>query len=332
MEAAKKMAEAKQPLRRLGRGLSSLMALDTPVRVEVPVVQVKNGNGVAHAEAAPQPAKANGLSDFQSIAVASIVPSRFQPRKVMDEGAIARLADSIKRSGLMQPVVVRSKSGGGYELVAGERRWRAAKMAGLTQIPALVREVSDEQAAEWGLVENVQREDLNPMERAWALVNMAEKFGLDQTQLAERVGMERSTVANLIRLTELEPEIGDLIVKGKLTMGHGKALLMMPPGQQRVNVALEAAGNSELTVRALEAKARLASLETRIQTPPRGMNEADVARAAGLRDLERQIGQQLGTKVFINTDRKGKKGKISIEFYGIDHFQGLLGRMGVRAS
>jgi ParB family transcriptional regulator, chromosome partitioning protein len=332
MEAAKKMAEAKQPLRRLGRGLSSLMALDTPVRVEVPMVQVRNGNGIAPVEAAAPVAKANGLSDFQSIPVAAIVVSPFQPRKVMDEGAITRLADSIKRSGLMQPVVVRSKSGGGYELVAGERRWRAARQAGLLQIPALLREVSDEQAAEWGLVENVQREDLNPMERAWALLNMAEKFGLDQTQLADRVGMERSTVANLIRLTELEPEIGDLIVKGKLTMGHGKALLMMAPGQQRVNMALEAAGNSELTVRALEAKARLVSLETRIQTPPRGMNEADVARAAGLRDLERQIGQQLGTKVFINTDRKGKKGKISIEFYGIDHFQGLLGRMGVRAS
>ena len=332
MEAAKKMAEAKQPLRRLGRGLSSLMALDTPVRVEVPGTPIKGGSSATPVEVATTTPKANGLSDFQSILVTLIVPSQFQPRKVMDEGAIARLADSIKRSGLMQPVVVRPKSGGGYELVAGERRWRAAKQAGLAQIPALVREVSDEQAAEWGLVENVQREDLNPMERAWALVNMAEKFQLDQTQLAERVGMERSTVANLIRLTELEPEIGDLIVKNRLTMGHGKALLMMPAGPQRVKLAQEAAGNSELTVRALEAKARQASLEARTQSPPRGMNEADVARAAGLRDLERQIGQQLGTKVFINTDRKGKKGKISIEFYGIDHFQGLLGRMGVRAS
>src|SRR5207248_2832206 len=171
----------------------------------------------------------DGLSDFHLIAVTAIVPSRFQPRKVMDEGAIARLADSIKRSGLMQPVVVRP-AGGGYELIAGERRWRAAKLAGLVQIPALVREVGDEQAAEWGLVENVQREDLNAMERAWALRDLSQKFGLQQSELADRVGLDRSTVANLIRLTELEPEIADLIAKGKLSAGHGKALLMVPAG------------------------------------------------------------------------------------------------------
>src|SRR5262249_20789948 len=145
-------------------------------RVEAPIQQ--SSTGPTAASVVISSAKANGLSDFQSIPVASISPSPYQPRKVMDEAAISRLADSIKRSGLMQPVVVRPKGGGGYELIAGERRWRAAKLAGLTQIPALVRTVSDEQAAEWGLIENVQREDLNPMERAWALQALQQKFGL----------------------------------------------------------------------------------------------------------------------------------------------------------
>jgi ParB family chromosome partitioning protein len=330
MDATKKVAEAKQPLRRLGRGLSSLMALDTPVRVELQPTQVGAAPN-ATSSVIPSVAKVNGLSDFQSISVADVVPSPFQPRKVMDEGAIARLADSIKRSGLMQPVVVRPKSGGGYELIAGERRWRAARLAGLTQVPALVRTVSDEQAAEWGLVENVQREDLNAMERAWALQALQQKFNLQQSELADRVGMERSTVANLIRLTDLEPPIAELIIKGRLTAGHGKALLMVPRGEKRVNLAMEAASIADLTVRQLESRAKAVAMNLPPVSAKAG-DEAVVARVAQLRDLERQIGHQLGTKVQIVTDRKGTKGRVIIEFYGIDHFQGLLGRMGVRAS
>jgi ParB family chromosome partitioning protein len=276
------------------------------------------------------------LSDFVSVPITSIVASPYQPRKAMDEGAIARLADSIKRSGLMQPVVVRPRPGGGsggYELIAGERRWRAAKLAGLTQIPALVKEVGDEQAAEWGLVENVQREDLNAMERAWALQQLSDKFGLQQSELADRVGLERSTVANLIRLTELEPEIADLIVKGKLTAGHGKALLMVPPGRGRVQLALEAAEGEKFTVRQLESKAAQVASEARSSTGgarPKGTTAADEAKRANLRDLQRRISEHLGTKVQIKADRKAEKGKLEIEFYGIDHFQGVLARMGMK--
>jgi ParB family transcriptional regulator, chromosome partitioning protein len=324
MDAVKKALDPKQPLRKLGRGLSSLMALDTPVRVEVPVSSVP-----AASVASP---KSGTLSDFQSIGLTAIVPSRFQPRKVMDDEAIARLADSIKRSGLMQPVVVRP-TGSGYELIAGERRWRAAKLAGLAAIPALVREVGDEQAAEWGLIENVQREDLNAMERAWALRDLASKFGLQHTELADRVGLDRSTVANLIRLTELESEITDLIAKGKLSAGHGKALLMVPAGPRRIGLAIEAAESNDVSVRELEMKARLTAAEVAKEqgAPARQMSQADTARVAGLRDLERQISEHLGTKAFITTNRTGKKGRLVIEFYGIDHFQGVLARMGVRS-
>ncbi len=332
MDAAKKTTA-----RRLGRGLSSLMALDTPVRVDAAgpeaIIEAKPAirptqrteNGVLSDDA--------GLSDFQSIAVGEIGPSRFQPRKMMDEGTIARLAESIKRSGLMQPVIVRPVGGGRYELVAGERRWRAAQAAGLKAIPALVREMGDEQAAEWGLVENVQREDLNPMDRGWALRALSEKFGLVQAQLADRVGLERSTVANLVRLTELEPEIAELISKGSLGMGHGRALLGMPLGQQRIIMARNAAMYG-YSVRKLEQEVKYAPGAARAAAGIAAGVATDEmsARLAGLRDLERQIGQQLGTKVSISTDRGGKKGRVAIEFYGLDHFDGLLRKMGIRAG
>jgi ParB family chromosome partitioning protein len=332
MDAKKSAAaiEAKPAVRRLGRGLSSLMALDTPVRVEtqpqVPVITEVKSQAMSMAKAETAPA---GLSDFQSIDVTVISPSKYQPRKVMDEGAVARLAESIKRSGLMQPVIVRPVGGGKYELVAGERRWRAAQAAGLTSVPALVRTLSDEQSAEWGLVENVQREDLNPMERAWALKALAEKFGLQQAQLAERVGLERSTVANLVRLCELEPEIASMISKGELSAGHGKALLAAPAGPARVGLARSAL-TFAYSVRKLEGMAATLGEAKAVPGKPSPLEEMS-GRLAHLRDLERQIGQQLGTKVQIATDRKGKRGKLTIEFYGLDHFDGLLTRLNVRA-
>ncbi|HYE60857.1 MAG TPA: ParB/RepB/Spo0J family partition protein [Phycisphaerales bacterium] len=329
MDAKKGAAvEVKSPARRLGRGLSSLLALDTPavpVAVETQVVAAQEHRAVA----TPANGEGSGLSDFQSIAVAVIEPSRYQPRKVIDDAAIARLAESIKRAGVMQPVIVRPIAGGRYELVAGERRWRAATAAGLEKIPALVRPMSDEQSAEWGLVENVQREDLNPMERAWALKALGEKFNLPQQQLAERVGLERSTVANLIRLCELEPEIAQMIVKGELSAGHGKALLAAPAGPQRVGLAREA-HTFNYSVRKLESIAAKVG-ERKAKGGKADPMEDLSTRYAHLRDLERQIGQQLGTKVQILTTGSGKRGRLCIEFYGLDHFDGLLQRLNVRA-
>ena len=334
MDAKKAVAsvEAKPTARRLGRGLSSLMALDTPVRVEPaqpPLTSQAHSPQVHTTHNGHIAAATVGLSDFQSIPVSAISPSQYQPRKHIDDAAVARLAESIKRSGLMQPVIVRPSGPGRYELVAGERRWRAAQAAGLDAIPALVRTMDDEQAAEWGLVENVQREDLNPMERAWALRALADKFGLQQSQLAERVGLERSTVANLVRLCELEADIAALIAKGELTAGHGKALLSAPAGPARVALA-KAAAQHGYSVRKLEHLAAVGEPDRSTPAPVSALDDAG-ARLAGLRDLERQIGQQLGTKVAIRTDRRGKRGKLTIEFYGLDHFDGLLARLNVRA-
>ncbi len=321
--------DAKHPIRKLGKGLGALIN-PSPVRVEIAETKPQAPAQVPNVLRTQQVALSNP-DGLQTISVGLIDVSPFQPRKAMEPGAIERLADSIRRSGMMQPVILRRRSGGGvvhYELVAGERRWRAAQMAGLTEIPALVRELTDEIAAEWALVENVQREDLNAMERGWALRALAERFNLTQADLAQRVGLERSTVANLIRLTELEQEIAQMIVRGDLTAGHGRALLAIPAGEARLNLAREAVQNGWNT-RRVEYLAQAHSIKPENVGSKRVTPQEITARQAVLRDLERQIGQHLGTKVLITTDRTGAKGKLTVEFYSIDHFDGLLARLGV---
>lgn len=312
--------------RRLGRGLSGLIGIEvpvTPAATPAPNVILEDKHNIISTEPAP----ANAIA---MIAVDTIVPSPFQPRRVIDEAALAQLSDSIKRAGVMQPVIVRARPDGVYELVVGERRWRAARRAGLSVVPALVRTLEDADAAEWALVENVQREDLNAMERAWALRALAERFTLTQAELAERVALDRSSVANLIRLTDLEPEIADLISQGALNAGHGKALLAVPPGSLRVTLAQEAA-RATWSVRRLEAESQAHARAAKSKAP-NAIAPDPVPRSAVLRDLERQIGQQLGTKVVIHADAKGTKGRVQIEFYGLDHFEGLLARMNIKTT
>jgi ParB family transcriptional regulator, chromosome partitioning protein len=232
---------------------------------------------------------------------------------------------------MMQPVILRPRGGSRYELVAGERRWRAATQAGLTQIPALVRELTDEQSAEWAIIENVQREDLNPMERAWAFQALAQRFGLTHQQIADRVGLDRSTVANTIRLTELEEPIRDMIASGRLSAGHGRALLAAPPGATRSEMAIQASDEGWSVRRLERAAATAAGLGE--PTPPLqdgSSGGADLAKMAARTSLEKQLGEHLGTKVTITTDRSGARGRMSIEFYGVDHFDGLMNKFGFK--
>jgi len=274
------------------------------------------------------------LSDLHSLKVADIAPNRHQPRREVASSDLASLAASIKVSGVMQPVIVRpilGKPGEAtlYELVAGERRWRAAQMAGLSHIPAIVRHLSDEQSAEWALVENIQREDLNAMDRALALKSLCDTFRLTHAEVGEKLGMDRSSVANLIRLTELEGEIGEMIAKGTLGAGHGKALLAAPAGPARVRLAKEAAQRS-YSVRRVEFEAkRLASGAPAGDVPTSALPSP---REAVLRDIEKRIAQSLGTKVVIRTDPTGKRGQITLDFYNLDQFDGLLSRLGVSGS
>jgi ParB family chromosome partitioning protein len=229
----------------------------------------------------------------------------------------------------MQPIVVRRVSGGGYELVAGERRWRAARLAGLDRVPALVRALSDEESAEWGFVENVQREDLNPMERAHGLRAIAERFSLAHAELGERVGLERSTVANLIRLTELEDEIQAMVGEGKLSMGHARALLGCAAGDVRMRLARRASEES-WSVRRIEEAARNSVLAADSKNATaQGANAGRTQRAAILEDLERRIAAHLGTKARISLRAKGNRGQMIVEFFSLEHFEDVMRRIGL---
>jgi ParB family chromosome partitioning protein len=311
--------------RKLGRGLANLLG-STPAPVAItPAVttEVLKSAPATVVDVSPALTDENAV---RHIPIQQIGPSPFQPRRVFDEAALQGLAQSMLTAGVMQPIIVR-RVGERFELVAGERRWRAAGIAKLDTVPAVVRVLSDEQAAEWALIENVQREDLNAMDRAVALRGLMQRFGLTQEAVARKVGLERSSVANLIRLNDLEPQITTLIAEGKLTAGHGKALLSMPPGEGRISAAT-LASNFGWSVRRLEQAGQDAAnaiAEAKSETAEQKQ------RNAVLRDLERQIGQHLGTKVSILTDGNGKRGRMIVEFYGLDHFDGLLTKLGMHS-
>jgi ParB family chromosome partitioning protein len=262
------------------------------------------------------------------LAVISIQPNQHQPRQRFDATKIKSLAASIKNDGLMQPIVVRPSAAGSgqYELVAGERRWRAAQEAGLQQVPALVREIDEEKAAELALIENLQREDLNAIEKAEAFQHLGDQFGLTHTQIAERVGLERSTVTNLLRLLDLSDFVRDLVRENVLSMGQARAIAGLADAVQQRGLA-ERAVREGLSVRQVEQEAR------RLQQPATAKGaKVPSATSPVLSDLEKQIGQQLGTRVKIKAGKKKGAGTIAIDFYSLDEFDALLNRLDVKAD
>jgi ParB family chromosome partitioning protein len=275
----------------------------------------------------PVPSEIAAQSDFQSLPVDQIEPNRQQPRQHFDKAALGELAESIRRAGLMQPVVVRKQGSGRYELIAGERRWRAAQLAGLTEIPAYLRDVDDQQAAEWALIENLQREDLNPIERAEAFRRLAEGYGLKHEEVAERVSLDRSTVTNLLRLLKLAPPVREMVSRGTLSMGQSRALAGVEDHDDQQRLA-ERAVREGWSVRQVEAAVKSLAQGAN----PQGRPAEKAARAAYLDDLERQIAEQLSTKVQLKTGRKKGSGTLSIEFYSIDQFDDLLGKLGVETG
>jgi ParB family transcriptional regulator, chromosome partitioning protein len=250
-----------------------------------------------------------------TVDVASIRPGRYQPRTHMDERSLAELAQSIRSQGLLQPVMVR-RLDGGYELVAGERRWRAAQMAGLQQIPAIVREVPDEAALVMALIENVQREDLNPMEEAAAVQRLIDEFSMTHEQAADAVGRSRSATSNLLRLLKLAKPVQDMLMRGALEMGHARALLALD-GARQIELATRI-GARELSVRETEA------LVQRLLRAPEQRR-----RKRTDRDLERlaeELSERLGTTVEIRPSRKGR-GKLLLHYSSLDHLDELLKRL-----
>jgi ParB family transcriptional regulator, chromosome partitioning protein len=245
-------------------------------------------------------------SGVATLLLETIQPNRLQPRAAPDSARLAELAASIKSSGVLEPVVVRPL-GEGYELIAGERRWLAARQAGLREIPAVVREATDAEALELALIENLQREDLNPMEEAQAFQRLAEKFGHTQQEIADKVGKDRATVANTLRLLSLPPQIQGLVKAGQLTEGHARALLSLPSAQEQSSLA------QKIIARRLSV--RQAELEVRKMVSPRLRLRAMAAarRDSHLRAAEEALQKVFGTKVRIH--RIGEKGRIEVEFY-----------------
>ena len=239
-----------------------------------------------------------------------------QPRKLFDEDALAELADSIREHGVIQPLTVRKLSSGYYQIIAGERRWRAARMAGLTEIPAVVIEADDQKAAELALVENLQREDLNPMEEAAGYQSLIQTYHMTQEEAARRVGKSRSAVANAMRLLGLQPGVRKLVEEGTLSAGHARALLPLSPALQ--TKAAEAVVQSQLSVRQTEALAKRMLAEPKEEPElPEPPKEVDYAAEA-----QQSLSSRLGRGVRIVTGRK--KGRIELEYYGVDDLNDLL--------
>jgi len=273
----------------LGRGLDALLGSDEQVQ---------------------------GQDRLSDIPVALLQPGRYQPRTQIDPEAIADLAESIRTQGVIQPILVRAIDGGRYEIIAGERRWRAARMAGLDTIPALVREVRDDLALAMALIENIQREDLNPIEEAQGIQRLIGEFGMTHEAAAAAVGRSRSGVSNLLRLLALPKPVQDLVLHGKLDMGHGRALLALNAAQQiELGHRIAAKGLSvreaeELVRRALRAPT----------TRPTRKADADVVQ------LEEELSDRLGTRVRIHA-RAGGKGQLVVEYGSLDQLDSLLARL-----
>lgn len=305
---------------RLGRGLSSLMSQPAAVSVAADTP----------AEAVGRPADSESADQGEQIArlgLDELTPNPSQPRRSFDADSLGRLADSIRSTGVMQPVIVRAApSGTGYEIVAGERRWRAAQQVGLEAIPAIVRKLDDRQTSEWALIENLQREDLNPIDRAQAFQSLIDRYQLNQEQIAERVGVDRSTISNTMRLLVLDDQVQEVVRLGHLSISQAKVLLSLSdPAAQRA-VARKAV-TEQWPVRRLESEV------TRINgggvTDAKGGSKQEQARPPHLEQLEQQIRQELGTKVRLKQGRKKGSGSLTIDFYSLDQFDGLMERLGV---
>lgn len=291
------MATRKKPV--LGRNLSSMLSQST-------LKQVQDNKG-------------DRLSELP---LEFIRPGRYQPRSVFDEGRLEELAASIRAQGVVQPVVVRpvdeAADGSKYELIAGERRWRAAQMAGLDEIPAVIRDVPDEVTVAMSLIENIQREDLNPLEEASALRRLIDDFHMTHREAADAVGRSRASVSNLLRLLELMQEVKDMVDGRLLEMGHARALLTLDEGHQ-VQAAREVVRKS-LSVRETEALVR------RLQNPPQSHSkrvDPDIRR------IQDRMEETLCARVRIQHKSSGK-GRLTISYNNADEFEGILQRLNIK--
>ena len=279
-------------LKGLGRGLDALL-----------------GDSATHQHAETQDSP-------RELDVAQLRPGKYQPRSHMDQNSLAALAASIKSQGIMQPILVRKLEKNGFEIIAGERRWRAAQIAGLKQVPVLIREVADEAALAMALIENIQREDLNPIEEAFGIQRLINEFAMTHEAAAEAVGRSRSAVSNLLRLLNLPKTVQDMVLQGTLDMGHARALLPLAPAKQ-----LEAAheiAQKGLSVR--ETEKLVAKLLAPVIAQPKKSADRDTVR------LQEELAEKIGAKVTIKHGKKGA-GQLSIDYADLAQLDAIIQRI-----
>jgi len=280
---------------RLGRGLDALLG-----------AAIESG------------ASASGKEELKQLPVDLLQRGKYQPRTHMGEEALQELADSIKVQGVVQPIVVRPIGGGRYEIIAGERRWRASQRAGLHSIPAVVRDIPDEAAIAIALIENIQRENLNPVEEAMALQRLIDEFGMTHQQTAESVGRSRAAVTNLLRLLTLNSDVREMLEQGRMDMGHARALLALEGAAQ--SQAARQVVDKGLSVRETEHLVR------RLSTRPAVPKTAKAGRDPDVRALEERLSERLGARIHIQQGSAGK-GKLVIEYNSMDELDGILARI-----
>ena len=286
--------------RGLGRGLDALLGIDT------------SGSDVAEATSG---------GELRTLPANLLQPGRYQPRTGMDPERLAELAESIKAQGVIQPIVVRGIGGDRYEIIAGERRWRAAQQAGLVDVPVVVREVPDQAAIAMALIENIQREDLNPLEEATALQRLIQEFDLTHQQAAEAVGRSRAAVSNLLRLLDLPEAVRTLLEKHRLEMGHARALITLDPA--RATALALAAADGGWSVRELEERVRN---EQAAKTAGKTDGHKKPGADPNITRLEQDLSEKLATRVSIQHARNGR-GKLVIAYHSIDELDGILERI-----
>lgn len=300
------MTSQKKP-RGLGRGLEALLGADT---------QASNAANAANA-GTPTTLRVNQLQ-----------PGVYQPRSHMDEAALNTLAQSIKEQGLMQPILVRAVEDGKYEIIAGERRWRASQIAGLSEVPVLVKDVANENAAVMALIENIQREDLNPLEEAQGIDRLIREFGLTHDQAAGAVGRSRSAVSNLLRLLNLSNQVQTMLNAGDLDMGHARALLAVDAATQ-VQLA-QFIVQKQLSVR--ETEKLVAKTLADLTGKPNSKSATDnKAQDGDSKRLAERLSDALGAAVELQMG-KGGKGKLTVQFSGLDVLQGIIEKLGVQET
>ena len=294
-------------MKKLGKGLS-----------ELGLSELLGGSAAAVAHPPRAHSETVHYDKISYLAVNHIFPGEYQPRRYIDQQALSELADSIRSQGILQPLIVRAKPNNCYEIIAGERRWRAAQLAGLTQVPTIIRDIPDQTAIAFGLIENIQRRDLNALEEALALQRLLQEFNLTHEAVAQAVGKSRATITNLLRLLQLNPEVKNFLAEGRLEMGHARALLALEGLQQ--SACAEKVIAQGLSVRQTEALVQSYKQDSQPQSEE---SRAKARQSVYAVESQRQVSEQLGAKVIIRYNAQGK-GKMVIHYHNLDELAGIL--------